>query len=97
MELLEPLYKKHLEELLHNKHNIIHADETSLKVINSDKEKCYMFVYTTSFWDNAIYIYDFADGRSTDKTKQLLKDFKGYLVCDAYAGYDSLTKQGIKL
>ena len=97
MELLEPLYKKLLEELLQNKHSIIHADETSLKVINSDKEKCYMFVYTTSFWDNAIYIYDFVDGRSTNKTKELLKDFKGYIVCDAYAGYDSLTKQGTKL
>jgi len=97
MELLEPLYKKLLEQLLHNKHNIIHADETPLKVINSNKEKCYVFVYTSSFWDNAIYIYDFVDGRSTNKTKQLLKDFKGYLVCDAYVGYDSLTDQGIRL
>ena len=97
MELLEPLYNELLKNLLNNNHKIIHADETSLKVINSDKEKCYMFVYTTSFWDNAIYIYDFVDGRSTNKTKELLKDFKGYLVCDGYAGYDSLTKQGIKL
>lgn len=97
MDLLEPLYNKLLESLLSNNHGVIHADETSLKVINSNKEKCYMFVYTTSFWDNPVYIYDFTDGRSTNRTKALLKDFNGYLICDGYAGYDSLVEQGIKL
>lgn len=97
MELLEPLYDKLFESLLNNKHKVIHADETPLKVINSEKEKCYMFVYTTSFWDNPIYIYDFSDGRSTSRTKELLKNYGGYLVCDGYAGYDSLKDQNIKL
>ncbi len=97
MNLLEPLYDSLLNNLINNKSKVIHSDETPLTVINSDKSKCYMFVYTTSFWDHPIYIYDFNDSRSTDNLKKLLKDYKGYLVCDGYAGYDSLTLQGITI
>ena len=97
MDLLEPLYSELLNNLLHNEFNVIHADETPLKVIGSNKDKCYMFVYTTSFWEKPIYIYDFNDSRSTKNLKELLSDYKGYLVCDGYTGYDSLTKQGITI
>ena len=45
----------------------------------------------------SIYIYDFNDSRSTKNLKELLSDYKGYLVCDGYTGYDSLTKQGITI
>ena len=82
MDLLEPLYSELLNNLLHNEFNVIHADETPLKVIGSNKDKCYMFVYTTSFWEKPIYIYDFNDSRSTKNLKELLSDYKGYLVCD---------------
>lgn len=97
MDLLEPLYSELLNNLLHNEFNVIHADETPLKVIGSNKDKCYMFVYTTSFWEKPIYIYDFNDSRSTKNLKELLSDYKGYLVCDGYTGYDCLTKQGITI
>lgn len=97
MDILEPLYNQLLIKLVNTPYKVIHADETPLKVINSDKDNCYMFVYTTSFWDNPVYIYDFNDSRSTDKTKELLKDYKGYLVCDGYPGYDCLTSQGITI
>lgn len=97
MDLLEPLYSELLNNLLHNEFNVIHADETPLKVIGSKKDKCYIFVYTTSFWEKPIYIYDFNDSRSTKNLKELLSDYKGYLVCDGYTGYDCLTKQGITI
>lgn len=97
LDLLEPLYSELLNNLLHNEFNVIHADETPLKVIGSKKDKCYMFVYTTSFWEKLIYIYDFNDSRSTKNLKELLSDYKGYLVCDGYTGYDCLTKQGITI
>lgn len=97
MDLLDPLYQELLNNLIHTKFNVIHSDETPLKVIGSEKEKCYMFVYTTSFWDSPIYIYDFNDSRSTEKFKELLKDYKGYVVCDGYVGYDSLKNMGISL
>ena len=97
MDLLEPLYDKLLNNLINNESKVIHADETPLKVIGSNKDKCYMFVYTTSFWDKPIYIYDFNDSRSTDDLKKLLNGYKGYLVCDGYVGYDCLTSIDIKL
>lgn len=87
--ILEPIYEKIKYELIHNEANVIHADETTLKVLDiKDRQKCYMFVYTTSFYDNSIYLYDFSESRKTDKTEELLKDFNGYLVCDKYSGYD---------
>lgn len=97
MDLLEPLYDELLNSLINNKFKVIHADETPLKVINSDKAKCYMFAYTTSFWEHPIYIYDFNESRSTNDLKNLLKDYKGYVVCDGYSGYDCLVKQGITI
>lgn len=97
MELLEPLYDKLFETLLKPEVNVIHIDETPLKVINDEKSRCYMFVYATSFWERPVYIYSFSDTRSTIETKDILKDYKGYVVCDAYSGYDSLPQQGIKV
>lgn len=97
MDLLDPLYQELLNHLINTKYKVIHSDETPLKVIGSEKEKCYMFVYTTSYWDNPIYIYEFNDSRNTNKFKELLKDYKGYVVCDGYVGYDSLKKMGITL
>lgn len=49
-----------------------------------------MFVYTTSFWDNAVYIYKFSETRKIDNTVELLKNFNGYYECDGYPGYDVL-------
>ena len=88
-DILSPLYQRLKYELTHNKANVIHADETTLKVLDiTDREKCYMFVYTTTFFDNPVYIYEFSESRKTDKTEELFKDYNGYLVCDKYAGYD---------
>ena len=97
MELLEPLYERMFEALINNPTGVLHIDETPLKVLNEDKQKCYMFVYTTSFWEAPIYIYSFSNTRSTKETKDILKDYKGYVVCDAYSGYDSLPDMGIKV
>lgn len=96
-ELLEPLYDKLFEKLLHTEVNVIHIDETPLQVINDEKTKCYMFVYTTSLWEPPVYIYSFSDTRSTKETKDLLKEYNGYVICDAYSGYDSLPQQGIRV
>lgn len=88
-DILSPIYERLKYELVHNKANVIHADETTLKVLDiTDREKCYMFVYTTTFFDNPVYIYEFSESRKTDKTEELLKEYNGYLVCDKYAGYD---------
>lgn len=80
--------------------NVIHADETPLKVINVDKNKCYMWVYCTgtdSPTENSaskkykppnIVIYDYQNSRSSHCVNQYLQDFNGYLQVDGYAGYE---------
>ena len=97
MELLEPLYDRLFHDLINTKVNVLHIDETPLKVINAENTKCYMFVYATTFWEKPIYVYAFNDSRKTTETKEILKDYDGYVVVDGYAGYDSLADEGIKI
>jgi len=88
-DILTPLYERLKLELVNNSANVIHADETSLRVLDiKDRTKCYMFVYTTTFFDNPVYIYEFSESRKTDKTEDLFVNYNGYLVCDKYAGYN---------
>ena len=95
--LLEPIYERLCEYLFHNPFDVLHIDETPLQVIDSDKSTGYIFVYASSFWDRPVYIYDFSASRSTDQTKQLLKDYKGAVIVDGYSGYDSLKDMGITI
>ena len=92
--LLLPFYEylKHL--LIVNKKKVLHADETTLKVINvgnkNKKQKCYIQAYTTSANDLPIYIYEYKYSREGKWPREFLKDFKGYLVADDYAGYNHI-------
>ena len=38
-------------------------------------------------------VYDATESRCRDGPLEFLKDFRGYLQCDAYAGYDELFRQ----
>lgn len=97
MELLEPLYDRLFHDLINTEVKVLHIDETPLKVINAENTKCYMFVYATTFWERPIYIYSFNGSRKTAETKEILKDYDGYVIVDGYPGYDSLADQGIKI
>jgi transposase len=83
------LYLKHL--LIHNRGKVIHADETTLKVIHvgdkKKKDKCYMWLYATGKHDPSIYIYEYRYDRSGKGPKAFLRDYSGYLTCDDYSGY----------
>lgn len=92
-EILDPLYNELEKQLVKTPYKVIHGDETPLEVINSEKDKCYMFVYSTSFWDNPIYIYKFSETRKIDNTIELLNDFNGYYICDGYPAYDALPEK----
>lgn len=91
--LLKPLYDKLHTDLVSR--NILHADETSLEVLNlSDRDKplnAYMWVYRTSrFEEYPIVLYDYKEGRSGNYAKDFLKGFCGYLHCDGWGGYDKV-------
>ena len=91
-ELFKPLYEKLQETLLQQ--NVIQADETTLKVINEDKAKCYMWLYCTGSdapTQNAlpnIVLYDYQSGRAGQCAVDYLDGYSGYLQVDGYAGYE---------
>ncbi len=91
--LLKPLYDALHKNLVSR--NILHADETTLEVLNlSDSDKplnAYMWVYRTSRNEkDPIILYDYQEGRSGDYAKNFLKGFSGYLHCDGWGGYDKV-------
>lgn len=97
IDRLEPLYDLLVEKLFNTAINVIHIDETPLKIIEEKKKKCYMFVYASTVWDVPIMIYDFNSTRKCDRTAQFLKGYTGYIETDGYSGYNMLRKQGVKI
>ena len=92
--LIKPFYTylKHL--LINNDKKVLHADETTLKVINvgskAKRDKSYVWMYASSKYDNPIYIYEYRYSRSGAWPREFLKDYKGYLVVDDYTGYNHI-------
>jgi hypothetical protein len=63
--------------------SVIHIDETIFHIRN---ESCYIWVFANI---DAVF-YLFKPTRESDFLKELLIDFKGVLISDFYAGYDSM-------
>ena len=97
IDRLDPLYELLKKKLFNTSINVIHIDETPIKIIDEKKNKCYMFAYASTVWDSPILIYDFNSTRKCDRTAEFLKDYKGYIEVDVYSGYNMLKKQGIKV
>ena len=94
--LFEPLYQQLKSSLLAQQ--VIHADETPLKVINDDKSKSYMWVYCTGTDSPSqrvipnIVLYDYQLGsRAGVCAANYLQNFTGYLQVDGYAAYEKTT------
>lgn len=94
--LLQNLYER--MRALQLQQGIIHADETPLKVIHEDKSTCYMWVYCTGTDSPGsnndphkppnMVLYDYQNSRAGRCAQDYLRQFKGYLQVDGYAGYD---------
>ncbi|MDO9629894.1 MAG: IS66 family transposase, partial [Acholeplasmataceae bacterium] len=95
--ILKPIYEHMKKDLLHNQAKVIHADETTLSIskrpeVDQDRKKSYVYVYTSSYYDRQIAIYDFHESRAIDRTAAWLSDFQGTIVCDDFKGYTKLKK-----
>lgn len=90
-DLLSPLYKRLKVHLLDSRAKCLCADETTIKVL-SEKERStsYMWVYLSSYYDLPIYYYEYKKDRSRNNPHEFLKGFKGYLLTDAYQGYNDI-------
>ncbi len=95
-ELLVPIYQR--LKTIQLQQSVINADETPLKVIHEDKNRCYMWVYCTgsdSLPDKTvtkdpppnIVLYDYQNSRAGRCARDYLDGYQGYLQVDGYAGY----------
>lgn len=91
-EILKPFYDFLKQKLLNNTTKVICADETTLRVLETDKTNCYAWVYISTFYDYPIYIYEFSIDRKRENITNFLGDYEGYLLTDCYAGYANLPK-----
>ena len=94
---LAPITEALHKELL--KREVLHADETTLQVLNEPGKKAttdsYMWLYRTGNDGKApIILYDYQSSRSGENPKNYLAGFEGYLHTDGYNGYEKV--QAIK-
>ena len=74
-------YKRLTDKLVSG--SLLHADETTM---NLQKGKCYVWVLTNM--EEVVFIW--RPDRNTSFLHELLRDFKGVIVTDFFAAYDSL-------
>jgi transposase len=91
-ELLKPLAKL-LHKIILN-YDIAYSDETTLQVLKEPKKlvqsKKYMWLFAGGTPDKFCFYYHYHPDRSHQVPKDFFADFKGYLHCDGYKGYDTL-------
>ena len=73
----------------------IHADETTIRVMDSDKKgsthQGYYWVYQSHV--DRLVLFEYQRGRGKDGPQEMLKYFKGYLQTDGYQVYEEFGKQ----
>jgi transposase len=89
---LVPIYERMRQHLL--RQEILHADETTLQVLRETDRAAgatsYMWLYRTGRDGPPIILYDYQTTRAGKHPARFLKEFKGYLHVDGYAGYDGI-------
>jgi transposase len=93
LEVLTPLYELLKRKILSCIY--LQADETSIKVLDSEKNgsshQGYLWVYRDV--EHNLVLFEYQRGRNKDAPAAMLKDFKGYLQTDGYAAYDQFAKR----
>lgn len=88
MKLLQPLFDHVQNHMIQSQY--LQADETPIAVLESLKpgssHKGYYWVYHDPLQKLIMFIYH--KSRSGESPREQLKDFKGYLQTDGYAGYN---------
>lgn len=94
---LQPLVDALRQAMLQS--SVLHADETPVAMLVPGKgktHKAYVWTYGTTAYDGLqAVIYDFADSRAGENARRFLAGWSGKLVCDDFAGYKALFKDGV--
>jgi len=70
---------------------VINIDETPLKVLKEpDRSKSYMWVFKGTPRGKPVILYQYHPSRSSDVPAEFLKNYKGIVQTDGYAGYKFL-------
>lgn len=91
---LEPIYELMLKKLK-EENEVLHGDETTMQC-NKEKgkkasSKSYMWVIASGEEEKTKgVIFKYSRSRSGEIAQKLLKEYKGILVTDGYAGYNNL-------
>lgn len=89
---LKPLYEAHKKLVLSS--GYLHADETVIKVLDSDKKNSthqgYYWVYQCNA--SKLVLFDYRTGRGREGPQSILQDYKGYLQTDGYIVYEDFDK-----
>jgi transposase len=90
-EWLTPIYNRIHEQILSSE--VMHMDETRIQCNKKDGRKAssdsYMWVMRSAASEDIQAAYFFySKSRSTEVAKSLLGDYTGYLITDAYSGYN---------
>ena len=89
-QLLEPLYNTLKQKILED--GYIQADESPIKVLDSDKKgsthQGYQWIYHDPL--QKLVLFNYRKGRGQHGPKELLDGYKGYVQCDGYSVYDKI-------
>ena len=96
--LILPLYEAHCKLVIAC--NYLHADETTIKVLESERKGAthlgYYWVYQA--YEKKLVLFDYQMGRGREGPKHILKNYQGYLQTDGYGVYDDFAQRpGITL
>jgi transposase len=91
-EIIKPLYEAAWEELLSAPY--LQVDETPVNCLEA-KKKSYMWVYVkfSEQFKPELVVFDFQMTREAVSVEERLKDYKGIVQTDGYAGYDGIGKK----
>lgn len=86
--LIVPLYEAHRRQVLAASY--LSVDETPIKVLDKNKKGKTHQGYYWVYYDTGqkLALFEYQQGRAAIWPRETLKDFKGYLQSDGYAGYD---------
>jgi transposase len=94
---LQPLADALKDAML--QHAVLHADETPVAMLkpgNKKTHRAYLWAYAPgAFEDLKAVVYDFCESRAGEHCRSFLGDWKGFLVCDDFAGYKAGFINGI--
>lgn len=96
--LILPLYEAHCKLVIAC--NYLHADETTIKVLESERKGAthlgYYWVYQAH--EKKLVLFDYQMGTGREGPKHILKNYQGYLQTDGYGVYDDFAQRpGITL